>query len=363
MATITSTSFPSTNLNTNFTELGVTHNGDGNLSISSFNGARSAPYYCRFDGSNLTSTFNINAQGGANWSFYIKGVSGNGNLTIRVNGSPVSVTWASTAYANGIIPFYSSQYYAVNFNIPSGNNTVTFQANGIWAMDDAVLTIQDPPYAESYTSTGGLSLTFNSTTKLTMQYTSISGLALSGDSVETFTGIYFTTVNYLITGPNQREITNSNKYFKLEITNDAIIDEELNITLISSDLNSTFSSISPITNENRYVEFFYFPSEVGRHHISAITNNENYILNGNEFEFLSTSSDPEEGIYPKIKFKVDFNIENLNLDINALNTKTIRIPDVNRELKQGDEFVLHGEAALYVKKNYINGVFNCLRIV
>lgn len=217
--------------------------------------------------------------------------------------------------------------------------------------------------AYSHTPIGGLTLsgTIN-INKLGIRHIPTGNLTLDGDSTEVFVGIYSTTVNYIITGPTFREISNNNKYFKLEITNDVSFDD-LNIILTSSDLDGTFSEISPITDEIRYVEFFYFPSEVGKHQIDAICTNENIDFVGSKFEFLSTSSNPEEGLYPKIRFKVDFRLENLSLDINIINTKTIKIPDVNGELRHGDEFVLHGEAALYVKKNYVNGVFNCLKMV
>lgn len=167
-------------------------------------------------------------------------------------------------------------------------------------------------------------------------------------------------VNYLITGPNVRNINFDNKLFKIEVLDD--IEDDLNITLTTNDLNGSFiPSTGIITNDVRYFEFYYIPSEVGYHKINATCSNATFV--SAEFRFLSTSSDPEEGLHPRIEFEVDFNLD-LNLIDTTINySKSVEVVGTGQSWKQGQRFVLYGSAAIEAKKIYVNGPIRCLKII
>ena len=205
-----------------------------------------------------------------------------------------------------------------------------------------------------YSSSGSLTLGSSFTvTKFNVKYISSGSLTLgSSFTVKNNSSIL---INYILSGPKIINLDFNNSYYNFNIIDD--FNEEFQIK-ITSDKNIDFYPNNIIKEKNHfYLENF----PVGDYKISIESLLESIKLNGNELNIRVVSSNSKEGLHPKISFKIDFNIEDLNNNVSDF--KTVSVPLLNKTLKHNDIFVLYGNDATYFKNNILPQYKDLIKII
>jgi hypothetical protein len=125
-----------------------------------------------------------------------------------------------------------------------------------------------------------------------------------------------------------------------------------------------------LTNDSTSATFTYTPRQWGSFKIS--TTNNSGLFNPHSVEYIGLVRDAQEGIYPKITFRVktaiDFSLESSPLfdrvtQAYQLSLTTYYVPEYPMALHPGDTFTLYGIEAVRVKRNYIGVSNSFLEIV
>lgn len=193
---------------------------------------------------------------------------------------------------------------------------------------------------------------------VTYQYTSSGNLNLSGTFLTTYSAIK--NLNYTLTGPSAVNLDFNNFYFRFEVLENEFSETFQVKCVVENEIEIEINDI--VSSTNKIILFKLDNLPVGRYKIYIVINNEeSIILNGNQLNIIVNSSNSKEGLYPKITFKVDFNIEDIGNLVS--DNKTISIPILNKTLKQNEEFSLFGNDATYFKNNILPQYKEFIKII
>jgi hypothetical protein len=169
--------------------------------------------------------------------------------------------------------------------------------------------------------------------------------------------------------PNSSLTVVSSGNFTIEVSD--TLSKDLVIVPHDDGHHGTFSpSTIALTNASPSATFTYTPKQWGTFRIS--TTNNSGLIDPPSVEYIGLVRDANEGIHPKITFRVrsafDFVLESAPLFDRATQTyqlglTTYYIPEHPMALRPGDTFTLYGVEAIRVKRNHIGVPNSFLEIV